>query len=103
MFSRQFLDSVTTDIVELKEKSLHYFSGNYSEWLLHEVEVAARNVCRVDAQTRKEDHVKKSIEMAKARGHDNVAKAKVKKLERASMNKRLDGKKFHTCSLKKLV
>jgi hypothetical protein len=99
----QFLDSVTTDIVELKDKGLQYFSGNYSDWVLHEEEVAARNENRLDAQTRREDHVKKSIEMARARGHDNVAKSKVKKLERASMNKRLDGKKFHTRSLQKLV
>ncbi len=97
------MDSVSSDIIELKDRKLAYFAGNYSDWVLHEQEMAARLENRLDAQVRKEDHIKKSIEAAKSRGHDAAAKAKVKKLERVAMQKRSDGKRFQLFSLKKLV
>jgi ATPase subunit of ABC transporter with duplicated ATPase domains len=100
---REFIDNVATDIIELKNKKLVYFPGNYSDWLLHCEEVSRCRESRLDAQSRQEEHIKRSIAHAKAHGNDSGAKAKVKKLERVSMQRRLDGKKFHLFSLKKMV
>lgn len=41
--------------------------------------------------------------MAKSRGDDAVVKSKAKKLERAGMHQRLDGRRFKLNSMKKLV
>ena len=100
---RDFLDRVTTDVVEMKNKVLNYFPGTYSDYLINQEEMAARQENVLDAQTRKQEHLKKSMESLKSRGLDKAAKTKVKKLERAEMNSRLDGKRFKLMSLKKLV
>eukprot|EP01034_Spumella_vulgaris_P030769 gene30769-38031_t len=99
---RSFLDAVVSDIIEFKSQSLVHFPGSYEEWQQNREEMASRHNNMADAQNRKEEHIKKSISMAKARGDDATVKSKGKKLERASMHQRLDGKKFKLFTLPKL-
>jgi hypothetical protein len=86
---RAFLNSLATDIVEMKNCQLLYFSGSYEDWLIHCGEMTARKANLADARIRKESHIQKTIDNANARGDDKQAKAKQKKLERASMTRGL--------------
>ena len=100
---RAFLNSICSDIISMKQMEIQYFPGNYDAWLNHVKELEAFNLHRTDPKVRKQDHISKSIQMAKSRGADDVAKSKIKKLERAAMLDRSDGKKFKLFSLEKMV
>jgi hypothetical protein len=83
-----FMTNVATDIAELTNQSLVYFAGNYDEWTTHKQEMASFNSNRLDAQTRKENHIKKSLE-----GNSKI-KDKDKKLDRSKLHRGIDGKRF---------
>ena len=100
---RAFLNAVGTDIVEMRDLALHYFSGSYDEWIRHKEEMIARKGNALDAKARKESHIQKTIEAAHSRGDDRLAKTKAKKLERAAFTCNIDGHKFKLMSLSKLV
>jgi ATPase subunit of ABC transporter with duplicated ATPase domains len=97
------LDTVATDIIEMKNLSLNYFHGSYQDYLLHCGEMTARKANLADARIRKESHIQKTIDAAHARGDDKTAKSKQKKLERASMTRNIDGHRFKNFSASKLV
>ena len=102
---RALLEAVCTDIVEFKDRLLSYFPGSYSDFLMNKEELAARQAHMADAQTRKEEHIKKTMKLSYEKnimGADGVLKAKSSKLQRAAMHSRLDGKKFKLFSLKQL-
>jgi len=106
---RSFLDYVCSDIAEMKDEAIKYFPDGYSQWERNQNEIETYHNNKLDAQARKEEHLRKSIEHLKSRGkeHNDVsaasaAKSKEKKLERASMHRCLDGKKFKLFSIKKM-
>ncbi len=99
---RGFLNTVSTDIVEMKDLSLIYFPGNYDEWVRNKEEMFARRMNAIDAKSRKEAHIQKTIEAAHARGDDRLAKTKQKKLERAAFTRSIDGHRFKLFSLAKM-
>lgn len=102
---RALLEAVCTDIVEMKDHQLVYFPGSYSDFLINKEELAARQTHMADAQTRKEEHIKKTMNLSYEKnimGADGVLKAKSSKLQRAAMHSRLDGKRFKLFSLKQL-
>lgn len=90
---RSFLENVCTDIINMKNMTLTYFPGNYSSWLIHEHEMRTRVSHQVDSQIKQEERIKQS--------NDRSA-VKEKKLDRAKLHKRLDGKKYKQFSAKKL-
>lgn len=86
----------------MKDLGLHYFPGTYDDWLIHKDEMKSRKMNALDAVSRKEAHIQKSIDQAHSRGDDKQAKSKAKKLDRASFVRSLDGHKFKLFSLSKL-
>ena len=84
---RSFLEGTCTDIVEMRNNTLEYFAGDYSAWCIHKDEMKHRAEHMVDSQQRQEERIR-SQEISGAK--------KAKKLERAAMHSRLDGKKFKT-------
>jgi ATPase subunit of ABC transporter with duplicated ATPase domains len=103
------MEAVCTDVVVLKDEGLHYFPDGYSQWERNQSELSQYNKNMLDAQSRKEEHLKKAIDHLKMRGREHgddsassAAKSKEKKLERAVMHRSLDGKKFKLFSLKSL-
>eukprot|EP01038_Epipyxis_sp_PR26KG_P005070 gene5070-7075_t len=101
---RSFLDHICTNIAEIKDQSLHYYPGNYSDFLSHLNELENYTNNKLDAQNRKEAQIKQSIEQIKSNNEtsNQSVSNRVKKLERASMHRALDGKKFKNFSLKDL-
>lgn len=99
---RSFLSAISTDIIEMKDLGLHYFNGNYEDYLRNREEMAARAANAVDARQRREAHIQKSIDQAQNRGDDRMAKTKQKKLERAAFTKDIDGHRFKLFSLGKM-
>ncbi len=75
---RSFLEAVATDMTQLRDRRLHYFAGGFVEWEEHEAEMRARGERLLDAQGRQEEHLKRSMESARARGNDAGAKAKAR-------------------------
>ncbi len=100
---RAFLSTVATDIIEMKDMQLHYFSGGYEDYLRNKEEMAARKANLFDAKARKEAHLVKSIEQSQQRGDDKSIRNKQKKLERVNMASRMDGHKFKLFSLSEIV
>lgn len=99
---RSFLSAVSTDIIEMKDLGLHYFNGNYEDYLRNKQEMATRTAHAIDARARREAHLQKSIEQAQQRGDDRTMRTKQKKLERAAFTQNIDGHRFKLFSLKKL-
>lgn len=99
---RSFLSTVSTDIIEMKDLGLHYFNGNYEDFLRNKQEMATRTAHAIDARARREAHLQKSIEQAQQRGDDRTMRTKQKKLERAAFTQNIDGHRFKLFSLKTL-
>ena len=90
---RSFLENVCTDIIHMKNLTLTYFAGNYSSWLAHEQEMKTRRSHQIDSQIKQEEKIKHS---------NDKSSIKERKLERAKLHSRLDGKKYKQFSLKKM-
>lgn len=99
---RSFLSTVSTDIIEMKDLGLHYFNGNYEDFLRNKQEMATRTAHAIDARARREAHLQKSIDQAQQRGDDRTMRTKQKKLERAAFTQNIDGHRFKLFSLKTL-
>jgi len=98
----EFLEATCTDVIAIVGCSLTYFPGSLNSYYKHLTDMALFNESRVDAQHRKEAHIERSLAYARENGQDTQVKNTEKKLARASMSARADGKKFHLFSLKKL-
>lgn len=86
----------------MKDLGLHYFHGNYEEFLRNKEEMAARTANAVDARQRREAHLQKSIDQAKQRDDDRTVRTKQKKLERAAFTRDIDGHRFKLFSWAKI-
>lgn len=100
----EFLQAVCTDVYSIDHGShtLTHFPGDFVAYERYLNEQQHYNEGRLDSQLRKEVHIEKSLQFARDKGLDSTIRNKEKKLQRASMSARSDGKKFHLFSLKKL-
>jgi len=62
----------------MKDQRLEYFTGTYEQWIEHASEIKSFHESRLDAQSRREEHIKKSNA-----GQDVIKK----KLERNAMHR----------------
>lgn len=91
--NRCFIDAVATDIIHLHHRNLHYYAGNYSNYLATTAELHAHTTKAVTTLQ------KKTAQLLKNGSSGSTAK----KIERAGMHRGIDGKKFKRFSLKFLV
>lgn len=84
---RGLLESVCSDIIEMRDQKLEYFSGTYEEWLEHNAEMRSFHENRQDGQRRRDEHIKKS-----GAGQDVIKK----KLERNAMHRGKRPSMIHT-------
>ncbi|EDQ90465.1 uncharacterized protein MONBRDRAFT_515, partial [Monosiga brevicollis MX1] len=98
---KMFLDHVCTDIVHLKDRSLHYFHGNLTAYQNHCEETFRKQLRQYELQEQRREHYQKTIDHAvqhaRRTGDDKalgLAASRKKKLtERLGPDKREDGKK----------
>lgn len=99
-----FLEAICTDVmtIDIASHQLSYFPGGIADYWRNIEEQAKFMEARLDSQHRKEEHIEKSLQYAREKGLDSTIRNKEKKLVRASMTSRADGKKFKLFSLKTL-
>ena len=97
-----FLSEICTAVMVINADShtLSYFPGAFEAFVRNSQEMASFNEGRLDSQHRKEAHIEKSLQFAREKGLDSTIRNKEKKLQRAALSARADGKKFKLFSLK---
>ncbi|KIJ65282.1 hypothetical protein HYDPIDRAFT_111201 [Hydnomerulius pinastri MD-312] len=98
---REFLDNVTEETIILRNKTLTYHVGNFSEYVQNTEEQRVRKQTMLDNQEKKRarmvSSIQQNVQRAHATGDDKrlgqVASRK-KKLDRLGMEKTEDGKRF---------
>eukprot|EP00055_Hartaetosiga_balthica_P007276 m.24729 g.24729 ORF g.24729 m.24729 type:complete len:788 (-) comp5693_c0_seq2:140-2503(-) len=101
---RSFLDNITTDIIEIKNKKLNNFNGNFSAFLQNKEETFKKQMRLYENQERSRQRIQQTINQgiatARRTGNDKilgmVASRKKKLNDRLGAEKREDGKRWRT-------
>ncbi len=102
---RAFISAVATDVIELRDKTLHYFPGSFEDYERKLDESEACHVRRMDARARQESAAADSAAAMRKKAKDpnaqKQAKQKSAKIDRIGLF-REDGKAFKLMSLSKM-
>eukprot|EP00056_Hartaetosiga_gracilis_P008221 m.117323 g.117323 ORF g.117323 m.117323 type:complete len:782 (-) comp12873_c0_seq3:274-2619(-) len=101
---QSFLDNITTDIIQIKNKKLHNFNGTFSAFLRDQEEKFKKQTRLYENQEKTRQRIQKTINQgiatARRTGNDKVlgmvASRKKKLNDRLGAEKREDGKRWKT-------
>ncbi|OLY79216.1 ABC transporter F family member 4 [Smittium mucronatum] len=98
---REFLNQISKETILIKDKKLHYYSGNYDAYLKISEDLRKKKEFIYEGIERKKKHlnesIQKGIKHAKATGDDKklgMVASRKKKLERLGAEKTEDGKRW---------